>query len=70
MCRKAFTEAHKTGKESIYLNTLKYQNKILSIYNSRTGTLYHYLQITDTNMKLNMFKVTKFLFPVFTLFYN
>ena len=49
MCRKAFTEAHKTGKESFYLNTLKYQNKILSIYNSRTGTLYHYLKITDTN---------------------
>ena len=49
MCRKAFTEAHKTGKEPIYLNTLKYQNKIISIYNSRTGTLYHYLQITDTN---------------------
>ena len=47
--QESITEAHKTGKESIYLNTLKYQNKILSIYNSRTGTLYHYLQITDTN---------------------
>ena len=38
------------NREGVHLlKSLKYQNKIISIYNSRTGTLYHYLQITDTN---------------------